>query len=272
MTRPTGGALLGVLALAACGPKTGSAPASVDATMLARPAELERLFAQPAAPLGARHFEASSSLELDPPAAANRPKETLRETFRLDAGAHGQLHLLHENDHDDGLEAIVVDGRLYVRPRYGKFTVRRAEAEELVRLRGNVEGVAAGYVRLLEPWLRLTVNKNVVHMSLRGSPDQSLRDHDQSVGRAWRDSVTVSQLDGEFTVDSATGLPLDGHLDATYAFTRGDSPGAVTAQLKYEQKSTPTPEAIAAPNEVATLKRLRPLLDRQTLLDGLKSP
>ncbi len=261
------------MTVSACGQPHKGGAVTVDADLFSRPAELQRLFAESAAPLGPRHLEASSSLELHPP---GRPVESLHETFRLDAGA-AQLHVLHENDHDDGLEAIVTNGKLYVRPRYGKFVARRAEATEVAHLRSNVEGVAAAYLRLVGPWLSLCVAQatvlngrsvRVVQIARRDSPDRSLRGHDSEA--SWRDGVDVTQLGGEFVVDASTGLPIDGHLDATYTFTRSDLSGPVSAQLHYEQKSTAVPEAIAAPNEVTTLKRPRPLLDRQALLDGLK--
>src|SRR5581483_3680563 len=108
--------------------------ATVDPAQLTQPAQLVRALSLPGATrdalLGAHHFEATGTLKIEPP---GKPAESLAETWKLDTDGKGAVHLLHENDHRTGMEAIAAGGLLYVRPRFGKFVERKPEPDELER-------------------------------------------------------------------------------------------------------------------------------------------
>jgi hypothetical protein len=249
----------------------------VDVGHLTRPAELVRALALPGAEmdrrLGARHVEATSRVRIAP---MGRPEQELDERYRLDSDGLGALHLLHDNE-QDGMEASLVGGTLYVRPRYGKFVARRPEGDEVERLRRLVEGVAAGYLGPFERWLDVreagradVAGHAAIRLTLaaRSSP-MGASPHEEPSKR-WRDGVRVRHLDGELTLDAASGALLEGKLEGTYEFERSGLPGPVAVSLSFRQ-STSAPQPIVAPADaVPAPRRPRPLLDRQALLDGLK--
>jgi hypothetical protein len=88
--------------------------------------------------------------------------------------------------------------------------------------------------------------------------------------KKWRDTVSVKKLDGEWTLDATTGAPLGGRLEASYTFERSDLKGPTVVTLKYQQHAAPA-APIVAPDGAVEARRPRPLLDREQLLDGLKS-
>jgi hypothetical protein len=256
----------------------GTRPAPpIDVQNLARPAEVVRALAMPGAELdrylGARHFEATSSIKIEP---AGQPVQQLDETYRLDSDGRGALHLLHDNAHAQGMEAVLVGGELYVRPRYGKFIHRKPEGDEVERLRALVEGVAGDYVTMLERWLSVSEagrtevsGRPAVRLKLTAAPTAASAPAEVEKGKKWRDTVQVRYIDGELTLDAKSGAPLAARLAASYSFVRPGSSSPVAITLSYKQTSGPA-APIAAPDDAVPMpKRPRPLLDRQTLLDGL---
>jgi hypothetical protein len=256
---------------------TGGAEAvTVDVSRLATPEELLHALQLPGAEidkrLGAHRLEARSSLKMEPP---GRPAEQLEETYRLDSDGKGAVHLVHDNARD-GLEAVIENGVVYTKPRYGHWTRRRPEGDDVTRLRENVEGVAAAYVELLARWLEVKeVARGEVdgHQAVRLA--LSARRSPASGGetlayKKWRETVNVRNLDGEWTLDAATGAPLGGKLEASWTFERSDRKGPTVATLKFEQHESPA-APIVAPDDAVEARRQRPLLDREQLLDGLKS-
>jgi hypothetical protein len=255
----------------------GERAPAVDVAHLDRPAELLRALALPGAELdrrlGPRRVEAQSTLEV---AAGGRAPEKLEESFVLDSDAAGAFHVVHDNSHGAGLEAIAVAGELYTRPRWGKFVHRRPEGDELERLRQLVEGAPLG---MLEALARFVAIKDAgaaqaggraartLALSKAGSPAGA--PSESAPGRKWRETLQARILDGEALVEPQSGALLAARLEASYSFTRSDNqePVAVTLHFSYDTKPA---AAIAAPVEsLAAPRRPRPLLDRQTLLEGL---
>jgi len=262
----------------------GEQPIVVDVGRLATPDELLHALRLPGAELdkrlGAHRVEATSSLKMEP---TGKPAEQLEETYRLDSDGKGALHLVHNNARD-GLEAVVDNGVVYVKPRYGHWTRRRPEGDDVARLRENVEGVAGAYLELLQRWLEVKEvargdyaerseagidGRQVVRLKLsaRRSPASG---EEKLPYKKWRDTLKVQRLDGEWTLDATSGAPLGGRLEASYTFERSDLKGPIVTTLKYEQHTAPA-APIVAPDDALEPRRPRPLLEREQLLDGLKS-
>jgi hypothetical protein len=248
-------------------------PVTVDVSRLDTPEELLHALQLPGAALdkslGAHGLEAKSTLKTEPP---GRPSEELDESYRLDSDGKGAVHLTHDNARD-GVEAVIAGGVVYVKPRYGHWTRRRPEGGDIERLRDNVEGVAAAYVELLSRWLVVKQVGRTDHtvrlaLSARHSPESAPA---QALPyKKWRDTVKVDHLDGEWTLDAASGAPIAGRLEASWSFERSDLKGPTTVRLKWEQHAA-TPEPIVAPADAVEPRRPRPQLDRDQLLDGLKT-
>ena len=255
----------------------GERVVTVDIKQLATPAELVHALSLPGAELdqrlGPHRVLAKSSIKMEPPGL---PVEKLDESYRLDSDGKGAVHLLHDNTRD-GLEAVATGGALYVRPRYGHWTKRRpdGDGDGVAELRANVEGVAGAYLALLERWLvvqevgRSEVNgRPAVRLSVRATSSPASAPPETLAYRKWRDTVKVRYINGEWLLDAASGAPLSGKLEASYTFERSDLKGAVPVTVEYEQHSA-APEAIVAPADAVEARRVRPLVDRDVLLEGL---
>jgi hypothetical protein len=246
--------------------------AAIDVAALTRPAELLRALSLTGKPLddrlGAHQMEARATLELIDPA------ETLAETFLVQSDGRGGLHVQHDNDHDYGFEAIGVANNLYVRPRYGKFVRHRVEAAERDRLRATGETAAAAYLRLLQRFVAVQVVGRVeqagyaaMKLKLARAAAPAPRSPESEPGKKWRESVEAQDLDGEVVLDARSGAPLTVRLSASYRFERTGKP--LLATLHFSQTTSAWSGTIAPPSEAVALVRPRPLLDRQTLLDGI---
>jgi hypothetical protein len=250
---------------------------TVDVKRLATPSELVHALQLPGSELdkrlGARHLEAKSVLKIEP---FERPFEILNESFKLDADGKGAVHVIHDNARD-GLEAVIANGTIYVKPRYGHWTKRKAETEDVERLRENVEGVAAAYLELLEGALqvkeagRTEVNgRSAVRLQLSASGSQ--RGPSESLPyKKWRETIKVGNVNGEWLLDASSGAPLAGKMEASYTFERSGEKGPIAVTLTWEQQLSQA-EPIVPPADAVEPRRERPLLDREVLLDGLAPP
>src|SRR5262249_49875758 len=142
-----------------------------------------------------------------------------------------------------GVEAVLVGGELYVRPRYGKFTRRRPEGDEVERLRALAEGTAGDYLELLQRWLAIgppspveVAGKKAVKLALALGTPAPATDEDEPA-RAWRNTLKVSRLDGEVALEAASHAPLSVKLDTTYSFEREGLKGPLQVALEYRQET-----------------------------------
>jgi hypothetical protein len=272
--------LLALLTVAACHDRgdenlgLSGGRVAVDVAALAQPEELERALQLSGkeldARLGAHRMEATASLKLEQP---GRPVETLEESFLIESDGRGAVHLLHDNGHGYGMEAVAIGDDLYSRARYGHYSRHRPEGDELERLRATAETPAVGYVRLLQRFIavheagRLDVAGHA-GIKLKLSATAAVRPaREVEPGRRWRETVRPRYLEGEVVLDGRTGAPLLLKLDTSYTFERDGKPLTVTVAFK--QSTVPFSGAISPPTEYTTLNRPRPMLDRQILLDGL---
>jgi hypothetical protein len=280
---------LPILLLAACHASGGEnlglgaqrAP-SINVRRLADPEELLRALALPGRELdrslGAHRLVASSTLTVTPP---GRPAEKLEQQVRLDSDGAGALHLVKESSAGGGLEAVLAGGQLYVRPRYGRFVEHRPEGDEVERLRALAEGAGAGTLGVLARWLEVREaghapatpgGRDAVRLQLaaRAAPLEAAPT-DQPA-HAWRERMQVSALTGEVALDAASGAPLSLTLQAAYTFTREQTQEPIAVAVELRQNVAPAEPVVAPADAAPAPRRVRPLLDRQELLDGLVAP
>jgi len=250
--------------------------ASIDVARLTQPEELVRALSLTGRDLdqrlGAHRMDATSTLKLELP---ERQMQTLEETFAVQANGHGGVHLVHDNSRGNGFEAVALNDDLYVKPRYGKFVRRKVEGDELERMRITAETAGASDLRLLERFVQVreagaaTVAGHAgvkLSLSARTTPGAPVTESEP--GRKWRETVNVRYIDGDVVLDAKSGAPLAVRVEAAYSFVRDGKP--LSATLAYKQTTSAEVDAIAAPADWGTLGRPRPMLDRQTLLEGLK--
>jgi hypothetical protein len=245
--------------------------------------------------LGARGFELTRTLELK----AGERSDLLVQGFRFDADGKGAFHLVHDLDHpnalapvaarDDGsketaekvdpmaqgMEAIMLGGHLYLRPRYGRFIDRRAEPGELPKLRALGERVIADDVELLAPFMSIeergagkVLGRSTHKLALSLKPNAHGEKSDDPA-RAWRASMTVSELSGELELDAETGVPRAAKIDARYRMQRAD--GAIDVHLSLREDAR-VAQPITAPDAVPAPRRSHPIVERNQLLEGLAAP
>ncbi len=261
--------LLALLCLAgAC--HSGKAPPDGGAPSLATLEGVQAALAAPRDGLGAHVLSGERRTEVK---RRDTTVEDIAESFRLESDARGGLRVVHDlgGPKGDGMEAFVVGGELFVRPRFQTFVRRRPEQGEVERLRQLVEGVIAADVELLQPIVdgataTTRLGRPCQRVLLKGSTGKHAAECDAA--RRWREQVTVESLAGELVFDEATRALVEAKLDAVYHYPVAEN---VLQQVTvHHAETTAAGATIAAPpNAVATPERPRPMLDRQTLLDGL---
>jgi hypothetical protein len=251
--------------------------------------------------LGARGLDLSQTLELTGDDHGHVRAEHVEQSVHLDTDGKGAFHLARDLDHPDslaatprsgddengprtqvdplaqGMEAIALPGRLFVRARYGRFVERRAEPGELDRLRGLGERVLGDDLALLLRFASIADNgagsvlgrrTRKLVLTRRPTPAAAAEDEAADPRRAWRASITVSQLDGELELDGETGAPLSARLEARYRVAQP----ALEVHLRLRQ-DTRAARAIAAPTDaIVNPHRPRPTVERNQLLEGLAPP
>jgi len=223
--------------------------------------------------LGAHRRSIKQTLHIEP---AGRPAEDLVLESTLISDGKGAFHLIEDTGKTSGMEAVSTGGMVSIRPKDGQFVRRRPEPGELDRLRRTVEEPLAATLELLRPALAVeragaadSDGRKGTRLVLRRSATPEAAPVETEPGRKWRQSVEVDSLSGELVVD-ASGVPLSARLDAVYRFRRDALAVKVTVQ---HTESLGPAEPISAPaNAVPPPERPRPMLDRQTLLDGLAPP
>lgn len=268
---------------------------------LTEPSALLAALGQPGASLdaslGARGFDLQRSLELSAGSSTDRTEETVR----FDADGKGGFWLVHELGHPaatapgpvrgegptatrdqvdpsaQGMEAVALDGKIFVRPRYGRFVERRPEPEELGRLREIGEQLLADDLEVLAPALAISAagEGNVLgrptrRLKLERAAVASPVPPDEDPRRAWRASVKVTTLSGELELDAATGALRGGRLDARYELVRG---GRTVSAHVVDRLSPRGAAALSVPEgAVESPRRPRPTVERNQLLEGLAPP
>jgi len=223
--------------------------------------------------LGAHRRILKQTQHIEP---AGRPVEDLAISATVDSDGKGGLHLVEDTGKTSGMEAVVLGGALVVWPKDGQPIRRRPEPGEVERLRRTVEEPLAAMLSLLRSGWVVEPGQPVdrdgrkgTRFGLRRADKPSTPTVETEPGRTWRQAVEVDSLAGEVVLDGA-GVLLSAKLDAVYRFRRDTLVIKVTVQ--HTESLAPVEPIVAPANTVASPERVRPMLDRQTLLDGIAPP
>jgi len=186
----------------------------------------------------------------------------LIEDWTLETDGHGNFRLEHTNNHELGKEAVLLDGILFTRHRWGTFLERGADPKEAERLREEAWGVLASYLDLLQAWLDVRRENGRLVLSKARKPHSDARRHGDRPERRWRDTVKVQALRGWVLLDGE--VATDAELRASYSFRRDDVEGK--ADLEYTRYLTRGSPIIARPDSVPSPIRLRLEPERKKLL------
>ncbi|MBA2539603.1 MAG: hypothetical protein H0V17_08210 [Deltaproteobacteria bacterium] len=259
-------------------------PAKLDVDQAAKdPAELDRAMASAytavVTALGAHAvtIETRSVVE-----EGGKPTDELSDKATLELGDAGTFQGVYTNSADYGREARFVGGKLYLRPRYQRWHGRAPEtAGEPVQIRDSYAGAIAATWELLAPGAELT-DKGLVQVAGRAgrkvavklAPTVRENPREALSQRRWRESRTITALDGDVTLDAETGVPLAANLTGAVAFSRDGRRFVMKVGLTATiSKLGATP--IAAPPEgevVATPGRRGEVDERDYLLHGIAPP
>lgn len=271
---------LGDLVLAA---KPSTAP--IDVARAAKdPVELGRALMQPhrkiAEALGPHTVAIASTTTVD---EGGKPASALDEKTTLELGAGPAFHAEYTNTADYGREAIFVDGKLYLRPRYQRWHGRAPETDdEPVALRDAFFAPVGATWDLLAPGAELTDLGAVqvagragrkIAVKLAASPAKPPAE--TLTQRKWREGRVVDELAGEVVLDAEKGVPLSVQLAGAVSFQRDGRRFHLKTSVNAALSAIGTAAAVAAPpadQVVATPERPREVDDRDFLLQGIAPP
>ena len=246
--------------------------------------------------LGPRSFDLARIYEL----SQARSTDRVEQVWHFDSDGKNGFHVVHELGHPaavasapkgdnadapvdkvdtsaQGMEAVATGGKVYLRPRYGRFVERRAEPGELDRLRDLAEQQLADDLEVLRAWLSITDGGNeklmdrsvrILELSKSASPRKLEASDDPRQG--WRAGVKVSELKGELRLDAQTGVPLAGQVEARYEIPREGGP--VSAHLSLRLVPRPPRPVVPPADAQANPVRTHPVVERNQLLQGLAPP
>lgn len=260
------------------------APAPIDVEQAAKdPAELTRALASShgtviqAIGSHALAIETHTIVE-----EGGKPVSDLSDKVVLELGDNGVFHGLYENSADYGRETIFVGGKLYLRPRYQKWHGRLPEtADEPAQIRDSYFGAIAATWDLLAPGAELTdkgptqvAGRSGRKIAFKLAPSPRENPHEPLSQRTWRESRSISALEGEVTIDADKGVPLTIELTGAIAFSREGRRFTMKLALKGGLTKLGA-TAITAPAEtevIATPTRRGEVDERDYLLHDIAPP
>jgi hypothetical protein len=265
---------------------------AADKKQLQKPQGLRQVAAMPPAEavrrLGSHRLEARTSWQITPPgdkSGGEAPApQSLQEESLVESDGKGGLHILHNNDHGYGSEAVLVSGQLYLRMRYGPYVRRRPEDDEVPRLLAAAGDTSGALLQLLGPWLKVdeaseakVAGRPAIKLTLskQASPQREGRPPRGAVpGRLWRQALSVASLSGAAVVDATEGALLGLRLEASFQAPRGEGGPPVRVEVSHRAAVGALGEAVpvSAPTDGEVIDppvRPRPMLDHQELLEGL---
>lgn len=260
----------------------------IDVALAARDAaELGRAIATPhhkvAAALGPHRLRVRSQLTVTEPAQAGRVVEELSDETELsyagDEAWHGRL----ANSADYGREVIYLAPELYLRARYQRWHQRQPTDErEPEALLDRFAEAAAAHWDLLAPGIAVadrgaaalagrSARKLAVTTAARPAKPAS----EPVAQRKWRESREVEAVEGEVTLDEASGAVLALALRGTVRFRRDGRTFAMKVSVEsqlVDVGQTPPPAPPSTEDVVQTPGRLHEVDERDQLLEGIAPP
>lgn len=234
--------------------------------------------------LGPHVFRATSSVEVTVSGGGEPDaREQLDVTARIEYADAQRFRALVENSADYGREILLVDGHLYLRPRYGAFHRRLPNDEdEPAGWRDDVYAELAGHLELLAAGLAV---RDGGAADVNGRPARRIelaraeRARELPAPalpqRAWRSSVEVESLSGEVFLDQETGVPLRARLEGVARARREQRLLRMHVIVEHEIASLGQMVEIAPPPAeqwVEAPVRSREVEDRERLLEDIAQP
>ena len=209
--------------------------------------------------------------------------EVVDDEIGIEFDAKGNFHAQLDNSKEYGRDVYLVDGWLYLRPRYGKFHRRRPTDDgEPARIRGEVYGAVAATLDLLSPGVAMSdggelqvagrkarLIKLATAREPRKPPAQALEQ------RKWLETAVVREVSGELVLDGKTGVVLRAVIQGTIAFQRDGRSFEMKLDARHElgtfgaveEVEPPAPELVVADSE-----QRHELNERDSLLEGIAPP
>jgi hypothetical protein len=165
---------------------------------------------------------------------------------------YGQYALEKTTDPQSGHEVIFSGGWFYPRLRYSRFIKRRPAAGEAQQVFARISGGLGEYVRLLGPSIAIAKVSRTVHagrpglqVTLRRAAKGAAPKHRVSLpsARRWRETVVVTELAGEATLDRRTGVVLKARLSARWSY-RPPKAGAPKSGIPTVDRTGPAGEMV----------------------------
>jgi hypothetical protein len=241
--------------------------------------------------LGAHRFQGKTSLEVREGDAVDAVViEQLEVVTTIEFDAGGTFHALSENSRDYGREVYHAGGFLYLAPRYSKFHRRQPETpDEPAQIRDDMYGELGAHLELVSRAIAVTEGGPADHAGRSARAvtvtraDQPRRPAARKAGqktsppaqRQWRDDAVVEAAQGEFVLDSDTGVVLRAAVRGTVRFTREDRTFSMTFAVDHAIDAIGQPATFTVPGEdrwVATPIRSREVDERDLLLRGIAPP
>jgi hypothetical protein len=271
---------LGGLVLA---PKQKEEP--IDVARAAKdPRELGRALSLPhsevVAALGPHTWIISTATTVD---EGGKQVDELTDTTKIELGDRGAFQAIYSNSADYGREALWVDSKLYLRPRYARWHGRAPEhPAEPAAIRDSFFAPIAATWELLAPGAELTdrgsatvAGRTGKKISIKLAPAKRAIPDETLSQRAWREKRSIEALEGEVVLDADKGVPLAIKLSGSVGFSRDGRrfvmkvlvEGSASAIGLAVELAPPPPDQV-----VATPERLREVDDRDFLLQGIAPP
>lgn len=230
--------------------------------------------------LGAHTFKGTSSVLVTENGTTVRE---LKDETSIEYSENGQYHAVLANSQDYGREVYFLGGTLYLASRHQKFSKRPPSDEnEPARLTDEIAGAFAANLDLVAHAAEVS-DRGVAQVAGRPArtivfklaPGEHRAPTEALPQRAWRESVAVSALQGQVSLDVETGVPLAGTLDATLGFSRDGRRFQMTVAVTHAVADIGTPRTIEPPPEervVVVAEHHREAMEREELLRGIAPP
>jgi hypothetical protein len=209
--------------------------------------------------------------------------ETIDDEMGIEFDATGNYHAQLDNSKEYGRDVYLVDGWLYLRPRYGKFHRRRPNDDrEPARIRGEIYGMVGATLELLAPGMAVSdggaiqvAGRQARLIKLSTAPRPRRPPAQPLVQRKWREAAAVRQVAGEVALDVKTGVMLRAQLQGAVSFQRDGRSFEMRLDARHELGTFGAVEEVEAPApELVALDSVQPheLDERNSLLEGIAPP
>ena len=229
--------------------------------------------------IGSHRFRGTSRVEVY---RGSELIESLKDETTIDYHSDENFRATLENDQDYGRHAIFSNGKLYLRPRYGRYHERApAQPAEPANIRDEIYSTVRAYTQPLsnsaEPrdqgtstFASRPVRKIQLQLATRGNAPTEDLEH-----RKWRESIVVSKVEGTLQLDTETGVPLQASIRGAFTFERDGKPLQMRVRAEHALSDLGKVEPVSPPpaaNTVQTPTQPSEVEERRQLLKGISSP